>query len=265
MKHLSLLTFAISLTIAPCYADGQRGLFREAYACSDRGPSSVCIYGTIPKGKQVTVFAKGWKSPARQKEQFPTDNEYFNNGVKTSTRLEVAAPPPKDVASMIAVLAPADAINELPLEEVQNEALLGRISQFIKTTKELNLAPDIRLLKTSLLRLSPTILLSETFLASPADVAVVEKELLTGCMDCENVPILVGPTLTDLFKEIRASPSKTEVERTCGRIEFAIAVSGRSYVLSRAFACESDSFSATLIHDLSGGTARLAFKLSGGF
>lgn len=205
----------------------------------------------------MTVLAKGWKSSAVQKEKFSNDSEDFQNGVKTSTRLQVATPPPKDV-SMIAVLAPAETVNELPLEEVQDEALVGRIGQYIKNTKELNLVPDIRLLKTRLLRLSPTILLSETFLASPDDAPLLEKQLPAGCGDCENVPILVGPTLEDLFREIR-SP-KINVERTCGGIKLAFALSGRTYVQSHAFACESDSFSATLVHDLSGSEPRLVFK-----
>jgi hypothetical protein len=262
MKYLSLATFAISLTTAPCFADIESSLFRDAYACPDRGPSSVCIYGTIPRGKQVTVLGRGWKSSAVQKEKFSNEKEDFQNGVKTSTRLEVAMPPPKEEALMIAVLAPARTIKELPLEEVHDDALVGRIGQYIKKANELNLEPDIRLLKTRLLKLSSGILLSETFLSPPVDVAALEKQLPSGCGDCENVPLLVGQNLEDLFKETRSK--SVNVEHTCGGIKFAFAVAGRLYVTSHAFTCESDSFSATLVHDLSGQKPKLVFQLSGG-
>jgi hypothetical protein len=262
MKYLSLATVAIVLTIAPCCASSQSSLFRAAYACSERGPSSACVYGTIPKGKQVTVLAKGWKSAGLKKEEFSNKGDDFQNGVETSTRLQVATSPPKD-AAMIAVLAGAETVNELPLEEVQDEAVVGRIGRYIKNAKGLNLAPDIRVIKTRLLRVSPTILLSETFLAVPDDIAALEKELPTGCLDCENVPLLIGNNMEDLFKDIRSTT--LNVERTCGGIDLAFTASSRTYVLSHALTCESDSFSATLIHDLSEAKPRLVFKLAGGF
>ncbi|MEH2607731.1 hypothetical protein [Bradyrhizobium sp. AZCC 1693] len=262
MKYLSLAAFAILLTTATCRASEQSNLFRDVYACPERGSSSVCVYGTIPKGKQVTVIAKGWKSSALPKEKFSNANEDIQNGIRTSTRLRVAASPPKD-ATMIAILADTSMVNELPFEEVQDGALVGRIGRHIQNTKELNLDPDIRLLKTRLLRLSPTILLSETFLSPPNDVPDLEKQLSSGCSYCENVPILVGQKLMDLFKDVRST--KVNVEHTCGGIEFAFALSGRTYVLSHAFSCESDSFSATLIHDVSQDKPKLVFRLAGGF
>lgn len=262
MKYLSVATVAILLTIAPCQAFSQSSLFRAAYACSEKGPSSVCVYGTIPKGKQVTVLAKGWKSSASKKEEFSNKGDDFQNGVETSTRLQVAKPPPKD-AIMIAVLTDAQAITELPLDEIQDETAVGRIGEYIKNAKGLNLAPDIQVLKTRLRRLSPTILLSETFLARPDDVPALEKQLPTGCAECDNVPLLVGKDLEDLFKDVRST--EVNVESTCGGIDLAFAVSGRTYVLSHALTCESDSFSATLIHDLSEAKPRLVFKLAGGF
>ena len=262
MRYLSLLAFAIWLTISPCRADGPSSLFRDAYLCPDRGSSSVCVYGTIPKGKRVTVLAKGWKSSALQKGTFSNAGDDFQNGVKTSTRLQVATPPPKDV-SLIAILAAAETVQERPLEEIQDEALVGRIGQYIKSTNTLNLAPDIQVLKTRLLRLSPTILLSETFLAPPDDAPLLEKQLASGCGSCENVPILVGQTLEDLFKGIRSNKINS-VEHTCGGIELAFALLDRTYVVSHAFTCESDSFSAALVHDLSGEKPKLVFQLSGG-
>jgi hypothetical protein len=51
------------------------------------------------------------------------------------------------------------------------------------------------------------------------------------------------------------------VEQTCGGIDFAFAVSGRTYILSHALRCESDAFSATLVHELSGEKPKLVFKL----
>jgi hypothetical protein len=256
MKFLSLLIATILLTIAPCWADAQSSLFRHAFFCPDRGPSSVCIFGTIPSGRQVTLLAKEWRSPAAPKEVFP--NTDFDNGFKTITRLQVAAPPPKD-AFMIAVVAAADAANPIPLKEVQDDALVARIALHIKKAQELNLDPDIRLLRTRLLRLSPTILLSETYLAPPGEAAALEKELSTGCRDCENVPMLVGQSLTDLFAETR-SHSVNAVESTCGGIKFAFALSGRTYLVSYAESCGGDSLSATLIHDLSGKQPKLVFK-----
>lgn len=258
MRNLSLIALAMLPTIAPCSAQGQGGLFRNAYACSDRRQSSVCVFGKIPAGKQVTLIAKGWKSAALPKETFSKANEEFQNDVKISTRLQVATPPPEN-AFMIAVLADAKEIKEIPLKEVQDEAAVERIGRYIKETDSLNLNPNIRLLKTHLLRLSSTVLLSESFLASPDDVAALEKELPTGCSACENVPLLVGQKLEDLFKDIR-STEVNAVESTCGGISAAFALLGRTYLLSHAFACESDSFSATLIHDLSGQKPKLVFK-----
>jgi hypothetical protein len=262
MRYLSLVAVAILLTTAPCRADGPGSLFRDAYACPDRGPSSVCVYGKIPAGKQVTVLAKGWKSSALPKQTFSNEGEDFQNGVKTSTWLQVATPPPKD-AFIIVVLADAKEINEIPLREVQDDAVVERIGRYIKSANGLNLDPNTRLLKTRLLRVSSTVLLSETFLASPDDAAALEKELPTGCGGCENVPLLVGKDLEDLFKPARST--KVNVEHTCGGITLAFTLSGRIYLVSHAFTCESDSFSATLVHDLSGPKPKLVFKLSGGF
>ena len=260
MKYLFVIPAAILLVIAPCWADAKSTLFREAFACSERGPSSICIYGAIPKGKEVTVLAKGWKSPAVPKGEYP--NKEMDNGVKRITQLRVATPPPGD-AFMIAVLAAADSVTEVPFEAVQDEALVGKIGQYIKRTNALNLDPDIRLLKTRLLRASPTIVLSETFLSPPDHVATLEKQLPTGCNDCENVPLLVGTTLEDLFKELR-SKEMNSVEHTCGGIKLAYTLSGRLHLLSHAFRCESDSLFATLVHDLSGPKPRLVFKMVGG-
>jgi hypothetical protein len=208
------------------------------------------------------VLAKGWKSSALQKETFPNESTEFQTGVKTITRLQVTTPPPKD-GSVIAVLADSQTVNELPFEEVQDEAIVGKIGQYIKNAKELNLDPDLRLLRTRLLRLSPTILLSETFLASPDDVPVLEKQLPTGCDGCEKVPMLVEPNFADLFKETR-STDVNAVQHTCGGINLAFEVSSRIHVWSHASTCESDAFFATLIHDLSGQKPKLVFRLSGG-
>src|ERR1043166_8757839 len=100
MRYLNLLAAIISLTISPCHGAAQSSLFRDAYACPDRGPLSVCIFGTVPSGKQVTVVARDWKSSAVPKEQFKDDIE---NGAKTITRLEVIQPPPAK-AFLIAIL-----------------------------------------------------------------------------------------------------------------------------------------------------------------
>ena len=262
MKDLSLIALVIGLTIAPGRADGPGSLFRDAYACPDRGASSVCVYGKIPAGKQVTLLAKGWKSSAAPKETFSNENDEFQNGVKTSTRLQTAKPPPKD-AIMIVVLADAKEIKELPLQEVQDEAAVERISRYIKSAKSLNLNPDIRLLKTRLLRPSPDVLLSESFLASPDDEEGLRKQLPTGCGSCENVPLWIGRDMVDLFKAAR-SDKPDSVERICGGIELAFTLSGRTHLLSHAFACESDSYSGTFVHDLSGPKPKLVFKLAGG-
>jgi hypothetical protein len=262
VKYASLIIFAILSATSVCSAEQQSSLFRDGYACPERGPSSVCVYGTIPKGAQVTVIAKGWKSAAQVKERFSNKNEEFQNGIATSTRLQVATQPPKGV-SMIAVLAPADAVNEIRLEEVQDPDVVEKISRYIKSANGLNLAPDIRLLQTRLLRLSPTILLSETYLAAPDDVAELTKQLPSGCDACEKVPLMVGSNLHDLFKEVRSS-QKNSVEHTCGGIRLAFTLSGRPHALSYAITCESDSMMATLIHDLSGPTPKLVLKTVGG-
>jgi hypothetical protein len=262
MKHLPLVVFAILSATNVCYADQQAGLFRDAYLCPSRGPSSVCVFGTIPKGTPVTVIAKGWKSAAQPKERFSNKNEEFQNGVATSTRLQVATLPPKD-APIIAVLAPASSVSEIKPEEVQDRDISDRIAAHIKRAQELNLGPDLRLLQTRLLRLSPTILLSETFLSSPDDAAEMQRQLPTGCQACENVPLMVGANLDDLFKSVRSS-RKNSVERTCGGIKLAFTLAGRIYALSNAFTCESDSMSATLVHDLSGPTPKLVLRSVGG-
>jgi hypothetical protein len=262
MKCPSLVVLAVLSATSVCSAEEQSSVFRDAYACPDRGRSSICVYGTIPKGQQVTVIAKGWKSPAQIKERFVNKNEEFRNGVDTSTRLQVATMPPKD-ASIIAVLAPANALNEIKPEDVQDREIVERIGGYIERAKELNLEPDIRLLQTRLLRLSPTILLSETFVSPPGDVVELQKQLPTGCEGCENVPLMVGSGLHDLFKSVR-SLKKNSVEHTCGGIKLAFALSNRTYALSHAFTCESDAMMATLVHDLSGPTPNLVFRMVGG-
>jgi hypothetical protein len=50
---------------------------------------------------------------------------------------------------------------------------------------------------------------------------------------------------------LRVAHRTNAVESTCGGIKFAFALSGRTYLVSYAESCESDSFSAALIHDLS--------------
>ena len=262
MKRPSLVVLAVLSATTVCAAEQQSGLFRDAYVCPDRGRSSICVYGTIPKGQQVTVIAKGWKSAAQVKERFSNKNEEFRNGVDTSTRLQVATQPPKD-ASIIAVLAPASAVNEIKPEDVQDSQIVERIGAHIKRAKELNLEPDIRLLQTRLLRLSPTILLSETFVSPPGDVAELQKQLPTGCEACENVPLMAGSSLYDLFKSVR-SPKKDSVEHTCGGIKLTFALSDRTYVLSNAFTCESDAMMATLVHDVSGPEPKLVLRMVGG-
>jgi hypothetical protein len=248
MKYLSLVAVAILLTIAPGYADGQSSLFRIAFFCPDRGPSAVCVFGTIPKATQVTLLAKDWKSSGTPKEKFP--NTVFENNFKTITRVKVAAPPPKH-AFLIAVLAPAETVKALPLKEIRDEALVERIVAYIKSAKQLNLQPDMQILKTRLLRLSPTILLSETCLAPPPyDAAALEKDP-TGSKFCDDVPMLVGKTLTDLF---------AGVESACGGMRLAFALSGRPYLVSYAASCEGDSFSVILVHDLSGKRPKLVFS-----
>jgi hypothetical protein len=246
VKYLSLVAVGILLTNAPCHADAPGTLFRHAFSCPERGPSSVCIFGTIPKGKPVTLIAGDWKSTGVPKQEFP--NTDFDNGFKTITRLAVAVPPPKD-AFMIAVLAAAETVSLLPLKEVQDQAVAGRIGQYLEGAKDLKTASDLHEpTKTRLLRLSPTILLSETFLTPPDGGG----ELSIGCVYCEVIPMLVGQDLTDLLATVR-------YPNTCGGIKFAFALSGRPHLVSFAETCESDSFSATLIHDLSGKQPKRVF------
>jgi hypothetical protein len=252
MKYLSLPAVAIQLTIAPCFANSQSDLFRVAFFCPDRGPSAVCVFGTIPKATKVTLLATNWKSSGTPKEKFP--NTEFNNNFKTITRIAVAAPPPKR-AFLIAILAAAETVNVLPLKEIRDEALVERIVAHIKSAKQLDLQPDTQILKTRLLRLSPTILLSETCLAAPPYDAVALEKDPTGSKFCDDVPMLVGKTLTDLF---------LGVESACGGIRLAFALSGRPYLVSYAATCEGDSFAVTLVHDLSGKKPKLVFSPVGG-
>lgn len=255
MKLLFLITIATFLTIAPCFANDESSLFRSAFACPDQGVLPICIFGTIHAEQKVTIVAKDWKSSAVPIREFP--NTEFDNGFKTITHLQVTTPPPKG-ALAVAVLAAAETVTLLPLKEVQDQATVDRIVRHIKSAKGLNLDPDFRLLKTRLLRLSSTILLSETFLASSADAAELEKQLPTGCGDCSNIPMSIGRNLDDLFREIRSDGP--HFEQFCGRIELAFALSGRTYLGSHAFDCGSDAFSAMLIHDLSDGQPKLVFK-----
>ena len=246
MRSLFLVAVGILLTSAACHAEAPSSPFRHAFFCPERGPSAVCIFGTIPKGKQVALIARDWKSSAVPKEEFP--NTDFDNGFKTITRLQVAVPPPKD-AFMIAVLAAADTVSLLPLREVRDQAVVRRIGQYLEGAKDLKTASDLHEpTKTRLLRLSPTILLSETFLTPPDGGG----ELSIGCVSCEVIAMLVAQDLTDLFAKIRAP-------NTCGGIKLAFALSGRPHLVSFAQTCESDSFSATLIHDLSGKQPKQVF------
>jgi hypothetical protein len=73
----------------------------------------------------------------------------------------------------------------------------------------------------------------------------------------------VGQDLVDLFKSGRATETNS-VEHTCGGIKMAFALSRRTYLLSHALTCESDAYSETFVHDLSGPAPKLVFKLAGG-
>jgi hypothetical protein len=187
------------------------------------------------------------------KEQFKDATE---NGAKIITRLEVIKAPPAK-AYLVAILVATETVTVLPLKEVQDEAVVRTITQYLENAKELKIDSDPHdTTKIRLLRLSPTILLSETFLTPPGSPDSGGKVSI-GCEYCEMIPMLVGKDLIDLFAEIR-SPN------TCGSIASALALSGRTYVRSYGFSCESDSFAANLIHDVSGKQPKLVFKSTGG-
>src|SRR5689334_11476440 len=192
----------------------RRPLSRRVRVPGPRRPHCGLCLRKNPDGKGGHAARQRLEVP---KETFSNKNEEYQNGVKTSTHLQAAKPPPKE-AFMIAVLADAKEINELALQEVQDEAVTERIGRYIKSAKELNLDPDIRLLKTRLLRASPTVLLSESFVASPNDEAAMRKQLPKGCDDCEIVPLWVGQDLVDLFKSGRSTETNS-VEHTCGGIK----------------------------------------------
>ncbi|CCE07354.1 exported hypothetical protein [Bradyrhizobium sp. STM 3843] len=256
VRVLGLVAVTVLLAAGPGSAETQNKLFRHAYSCPERGKSSVCLFGTLPKATQVTVLAKNWKSSGMPKEAFK--NTESDNGYETITRIQLAQEPPKDAFLIVVLVAPGT-VSGIPLREVEDEALVGRIGAYVKTAKHLNLDPDIQILKTRLFRISPTILLSETFAAAPNDAAALKGELPTGCRDCDSVPLLVGDTLIDLFAAVR-SHEINALESICGGIRFAFALSGRPHLVSYASSCGGDSLSATLVHDLSGKRPKLVFQ-----
>ncbi|MGJ4946953.1 hypothetical protein [Bradyrhizobium sp. HKCCYLS20291] len=254
VTHLCLVAAALLTLAGSCSAAAQNTLFGKVFNCPGKGKSSVCVWGTVAKATTVTLLAKGWKSSGTPQRVFP--NTEFENNYKTFTQIELPAASPKD-AFMIAVFAPSELVSDIPLQDTKDDAVIRRIGAYVKKAK-LNLAPDIQMLGTRLYRMSPTILLSQTFLANADYAATVKGRPPRDCEYCDVVPALVGEPPIDLFASIR-SKEVNSVEHVCGGIEFAFALSERPHVVSYASICESDSFSTTLIHDLSGKTPKLVF------
>ena len=124
IRYLSLIALVIGLTIAPCGADGTRWpVSRRVCVSGPRRPHVRLCLRKNSGGKAGHADRQGLEERLRvPKETFSNENEEFQNGVKTSTRLQAAKPPPKD-AMMIAVLADAKDINELPLQEFRMKLL----------------------------------------------------------------------------------------------------------------------------------------------
>ncbi|SRR6266403_3675542 len=256
MRQMLWVVATIALTTASCYAQEQRDLFRDVFPCPDRGPPSLCVFGTVSREKPITLLGKNWKSSAVPKDELP--NVDSENTATTITRLEVAKAPPMQ-APIVGVLVESAAIKPVPLIEIQDEKLLEKISPFLEGPVELALDPDLHYsANTRFIKLSPRIELFETKLTLPPKPSA-KKGTSVGCGNCADIIPMLGMwvenDLVNLFEELRYV-----VPYVCGGLVSAFTMSNRLHIFSTASSCERDTVSKTLIHDLSGKQPKLVFS-----
>lgn|SRR5882724_7792753 len=256
MRHLFWVVATIALTTASCYAQEQRDLFRDVFPCPDRGPPSLCVFGTVSRGKPITLLGKNWKSSAVPKDEFPNVNS--NYSATTVTHLEAAKAPPMQTP-IVAVLVESAAIKTVPFTEVRDEKLLERISPFLAGPVELGLNPNLHYgVNTSFIKLSPSIVLFETKVTQPPKPSA-KRGTPAGCGNCEDIVPMLGMMVendpVNLFEDFHYI-----VPYVCGGLVSAFTLSNRLHIFSTAANCESGIFLKTLIHDLSGKQPSLVFS-----
>jgi hypothetical protein len=254
MRHLFTVVVAVALTTTSCYAQEQSGLFRDVFPCPDRGPSSLCVFGTVSREKPITLLGKNWKSSASPKEEFRYIDSEKN--ATTMTRLEVTTKDPPTQAPIVAVLVESATIKTAPLTEIKDEKLLEKISPFLAGPVELALDPDLHYsTNTRFIKLSPSIELFETKLTKPS----AKNGTPVGCGNCQDIVPMLGMWvengLVDLFEDFHYI-----VPYVCGGLVSAFTMSNRLHVFSTASNCDSETVLKTLIHDLSGKKPELAFS-----
>lgn len=165
IKRLACLVAATQLLALSAFGEEQHSPFRHAFACPDRGPASICVFGKVPQGKPVTIITKDSKTSATPREEFPDDGE-LGSGLDTITRLQVNKLPPKG-ADMIAIVAPADSVRIFPQIEVHDVGVLQRVSRYLRRIKDMDQDPDKKYsVDIRLKKLAPAILVAEANVSS---------------------------------------------------------------------------------------------------
>jgi hypothetical protein len=244
--------FAIAANVSAAERHVQ---FFNVFDCPDRGHTSLCLLGKLPRGAVVTIIAKNWKTSAEAIGTLPYDDAH--DEFKTVTTLRTNAKPPAS-AVMIAVTATTNAVELIHQREIHSDNISRRVAQFLRKTRDIDSSGFKYNIKTRILKVSPEIMLAEAKLTSRIEATDPStQETIAVCEHCgdDTVPLMVGANLVDLFAAVR-----TADDHHCGGIVSTFRLFGRTHVLSNALSCESDTYSYTLVHDLSGKSPKLVFR-----
>jgi hypothetical protein len=252
------IVFGLLILCVASAASAQQSdsIFRNAFKCPDKGPTSICVFGTIPKGRKVTIIVKDRTISATPAEEFP--NTEFDNGFSTITRLEATKPLARELP-VIAVLAPAESVKLVPQIEYRDDKVVRATENYWRKVREVDREPYRKYsVSTRLIKLAPSIIIAETKYTSHIEMVDPRNgKLLTICAHCDDglAEFLVRADLVDLFKGFRR-----QGDNFCGGLVSAFELFGRLHILSKVDPCESDAGGNTLIHDISGSAPRLVFK-----
>jgi hypothetical protein len=102
--------------------------FRQVFLCDENTPTVASALGEIKGSKAVTVVGPNGKAGALVKEISP--HEIFSAGFFPVTRLELTPGAHCSVPS-IAVLAPPQSIQVVPLNEAEDKSVIARIATYL--------------------------------------------------------------------------------------------------------------------------------------
>jgi len=255
MRHFIFTIATVLLFTAKSLAAEHHAQFFNVFDCPDRGRTSLCLLGKLSRGAIVTIIAKDWKTSAEAMGTLPYDDAH--DEFKTITTLRANARRSAG-ADMIAVIAPTNAVELIHQREIHDDHISRRVVQFLRKARDIDNSGFKYNIKTRILEVSPKIILAEAKLTSRIEATDPStQETIAVCEHCgdDTVPLVVETRMVDLFAAVR-----TGDDHHCGGIVSTFRLFGRMHVLSNAFSCESDTYSYTLVHDLSGKSPKLVFR-----